>query len=65
MELFTKDKDGNLEKVNGIHDDVAVEVYRVVHVVLGRTGKSGLDRGRELQRQFLGKFSFYDFHIPI
>ena len=26
MELFTKDKDGNLEKVNGIHDDVATEV---------------------------------------
>ena len=28
MELFTKDKDGNLEKVNGIHDDVAVEVAK-------------------------------------
>ena len=42
----------------GILDDVAVEVDRVVHVVLGRAGKSGLDRGRELQRQFLGKFSF-------
>lgn len=28
MELFTKDKDGNLEKVNGIHDDVATEVAK-------------------------------------